>query len=218
MFDSVRNPPAFLLTVARSRLCITPFVTFQAYFQGAVMDKSMFTGIVAGAVAVTAIGGFAGYKAMKGSDYAEVISAKEVTEKVRTPRKECSDVAVTHQAPAKDQHRIAGTAIGAVLGGVLGNQVGGGTGKTLATVAGAAGGGYAGNKVQQNMQEANQVTGTETRCTTVYDSSTKTLGYDVTYRLHGKQGVVRMDHNPGQRIPVRDGQLELTATGTDSPS
>ena len=182
------------------------------------MDKSMIIGIVAGAVAVTAVGGFAGYKAMKGPDYAEVISVQDVTEKVRTPRKECSDIAVTRQVPVKDEHRIAGTAIGAVLGGVLGNQVGGGKGKTLATVAGAAGGGYAGNKVQQNMQESDQVTGTETRCKTVYDSSTQSLGYDVTYRLNDKQGVVRMDHNPGQRIPVWDGQLELTPTGANSPS
>ena len=53
------------------------------------MDKSMIIGIVAGAVGVTAVGGFAGYQAMKNPDYAEVISAKEVTEKVRTPRKEC---------------------------------------------------------------------------------------------------------------------------------
>ena len=60
------------------------------------MDKSMLIGIVAGAVAVTAVGGFAGYKALKGPDYAEVISAKEVTEKVRTPREECRDVAVSH--------------------------------------------------------------------------------------------------------------------------
>ena len=182
------------------------------------MDKSMIIGIVAGAVAVTAVGGFAGYKAMKGPDYAEVISAKEVTEKVRTPREECKDVTVTHQAPVKDEHRIAGTAIGAVLGGVLGNQVGGGKGKTLATVAGAAGGGYAGNKVQQNMQESDRQTETKTRCKTVYDSSTKSLGYDVTYRLNGKQDVVRMNHNPGQRIPIRNGELELTLSGANNPS
>jgi uncharacterized protein YcfJ len=141
-----------------------------------------------------------------------------VTEKVRTPRKVCRDVVVSHQAPVKDEHRIAGTAIGAVLGGVLGNQIGGGTGKTLATVAGAAGGGYAGNKVQQNMQESDQVTGTETRCKTVYDASTKTLGYDVTYRLNDKQDTVRMDHNPGQRIPVQNGQLELSSTGANGSS
>lgn len=182
------------------------------------MDRSMLIGIVAGAVTVTAVGGVAGYKAMKGPDYASVLSAKEVTEEIRTPREVCREVTVTHQAPVKDQHRVAGTAIGAVLGGVLGNQVGGGTGKTLATVAGAAGGGYAGNKVQQNMQESDRYSETKTRCKTVYDSSTKTLGYDVTYQLGDRQGVVRMNHNPGQRIPVEDGQLVLTPVGVNSPS
>lgn len=174
------------------------------------MDKSMLIGIVTGAVAVTAVGGFAGYKALKGPDYAEVISAKEVTEKVLTPREECREVAVSHKAPVNDEHRIAGTAIGAVLGGMLGNQIGGGKGKTLATVVGAAGGGYAGNTVQDNMQKSDKVTKMKTSCKTVYDSSTKSLGYDVTYKLEEKQGVVRMDHNPGQRIPVKNGQLVLT--------
>ncbi|MBT9569392.1 MAG: glycine zipper 2TM domain-containing protein [Thiobacillus sp.] len=178
------------------------------------MDKSMMIGIVAGAVAVTAVGGVAGYKAMKGPDYAEVMSATEVTEKVRTPREECRDVAVTEQAPVKDEHRIAGTAIGAVLGGVVGNQIGGGKGKTLATVAGAAGGGYAGNQVQKNMQESDRVTKMERRCKTVYDTSTRSVGYDVTYKLGDKQETIRMDHNPGSRIPVEDGQLVLTPPAT----
>ncbi len=68
------------------------------------------------------------------------------------------------------------------------------------------------------MQESDQATGTETRRKTIYHSSTKSLGYDVTYRLNDKQDVVRMDHNPGQRIPVLDGQLELTSAGANSPS
>ena len=183
------------------------------------MDKSMMIGIVAGAVAVTAVGGVAGYRAMKGPAYADVISAVEVTEKVRTPREVCNDVAVSEQAPVKDQHRIAGTAIGAVLGGVVGNQIGGGTGKTLATVAGAAGGGYAGNQVQKNMQESNRVTRMERQCKTVYDTHTRSMGYDVTYKLGDKQEVVRMDHHPGARIPVEDGQLVLTpAVPAKNPS
>lgn len=182
------------------------------------MDKSMLIGLVAGAVAVTAVAGVAGYKAMKGPEYADVLNAREVTEKTRTPREVCRDVEVSRQAPVKDPNRIAGTAIGAVLGGVIGNQIGDGKGKTLATVAGAAGGGYAGNKVQENMQESDRVTETKTRCKTVYDAHTKTVGYDVTYRLGDKQGVVRMDHNPGQRIPVQDGQLVLTPPPVNNPS
>ncbi|HRC60981.1 MAG TPA: hypothetical protein PLD53_08435, partial [Candidatus Propionivibrio aalborgensis] len=79
----------------------------------------------------------------------------------------------------------------------------------VATVAGAVGGGYAGNKIQKNMQDKDVVTTTEQRCKTVYDTSERIVGYDVSYRLEGKQGMVRMDHNPGQQIPVKDGQLVL---------
>lgn len=173
------------------------------------MNKSMLTGIIAGAVAATAIGGVAGYKALKAPEFADVLAVEPVTETVRTPREVCRDVAVQEQAPVKDPNRIAGTAIGAVAGGVIGHQIGGGTGRTLATVAGAAAGGYAGNRVQKNMQENDTVTRTETRCKTVYDTHSKTVGYDVRYRLGEKEGQVRMARQPGPRIPVKDGQLQL---------
>ena len=178
------------------------------------MNKSMLTGIIAGAVAVTAIGGVAGYKALNPEpEFADVLAVETVSETTKTPREVCSDVAVTEQAPVKDPNRIAGTAVGAVAGGLLGNQVGGGTGRTLATVAGAAAGGYAGNQVQKNMQEKNTVSRTETRCKTVYESHTQTIGYDVRYRLGKEEGQVRMDHRPGPRIPVKDGQLQLDSAG-----
>lgn len=183
------------------------------------MDKSMLIGVVAGAAAVTAIGGVAGYKVLHPEPtYAEVINVQPVTKTMRTPHQVCRDEAVTRQAPVKDENRIAGTAIGAVLGGVLGNQVGGGTGKTVATVAGAAAGGYAGNRVQRNMQQSDQQTVMKTRCKTEYEHHEKTLGYNVTYHLGDKQGVVRMDHNPGQRIPVQNGQLMLTTPVTANPA
>ena len=176
------------------------------------MNKSMLTGVIAGAVAATAIGGVAGYKILNPApEFAEVLTSEAVTETVRTPREECSDVVVTEQAPVKDPNRIAGTAVGAVAGGLLGNQVGGGSGKTLATVAGAAAGGYAGNQVQKNMQEKDTVSRTERRCKTVHDTQTKTIGYDVRYRLGDEEGTVRMAQQPGPRIPVKDGQLVLDA-------
>ena len=183
-----------------------------------MMDKSMLMGLVAGAVAVTAVGGVAGYKAMKGPGYAEVLSAKKVTEKIRTPREVCKEVAERHQAPVKDPNRIAGTAIGAVLGGVVGNQIGDGKGRTIATVAGAAGGGYAGNRIQRNMQESRTETTMKTRCKTVYDAHTKMLGYDVTYQLGDKQGKMRMDYDPGPRIPVQNGQLVVRPANTNHSS
>lgn len=64
----------------------------------------------------------------------------------------------------KDDHRIAGTAIGAVAGGLLGHQIGGGKGKTLATVGGAVAGGYVGNRVQKSSQDKHAGYHIERRC------------------------------------------------------
>lgn len=38
-------------------------------------------------------------------------------------------------------------------------------------------------------------------------STQKTVGYQVTYELDGEQHSVRMDHDPGQWLPVVDGQV-----------
>lgn len=176
------------------------------------MNRSMLTGIIAGAVAVTAIGGVAGYRALNPEpEFAEVLAVEPVKETTKTPREVCDDVVVSEQAPVKDPNRIAGTAIGAVAGGLVGSQIGGGSGKTLATIAGAAAGGYAGHEVQKGMQEKSTVSRTERRCRTVYETQTKTIGYEVRYRLGDEEGQVRMDHEPGPRIPVKDGQLQLDA-------
>ena len=175
------------------------------------MDKSMLTGIGIGVIVATAGGSFAGYNmiAKKDPTYAEVLNVTEVTQTVQVPREICDDVAVTHQKPVKDENRIVGTVAGALIGGVLGNQVGGGSGKKIATVAGAAAGGYAGNKVQKNMQDKDTYTTIEKRCKSVSESKSKVIGYDVSYKIGDEAGNVRMDHRPGARIPVKDGQLVL---------
>ncbi len=171
------------------------------------MNKSLITGFAAGAVAVTAAAGVAGYKVMHPAPvYAQVLAVHPALETVRVPQQVCRTVAASRQAPVRDPERLAGTAVGAVLGGVLGHQLGDGSGKTLATVAGAAAGGYAGNQVQKNLPQSDRRTALETRCRTLYRAHSRTVGYNVTYLLNGRQGVVRMDHPPGARIPVRDGR------------
>jgi uncharacterized protein YcfJ len=45
----------------------------------------------------------------------------------------------------------------------------------------------------------------------VNDASQKLVGYDVTYRLDGKEAVVRMPTRPGATLPVRDGKVVTTA-------
>lgn len=175
------------------------------------MNSSMIKGIVIGGAIALAVGaaGITGYKTMVKPEFAEVLAVKEVKQSVKTPHEECGDIQVSRKAPIKDKNRITGTVVGGLVGGLLGHQVGAGRGNTVATVAGAAAGGYVGNKAQQNMQEKDTVTTTERRCKTVNTTSTRIIGYDVTYRLDGKQDVVRMAFNPGKQIPVKDGQLVL---------
>lgn len=181
------------------------------------MDKSMIKGFAVGGVAMVVLGAGAvtGYKTLAQPKSAEVVSAKEIMETVVTPRERCEDVAVQRQAPVKDQNRVTGTLVGGIAGGLLGSTIGGGNGKTLATVAGAAAGGYAGNQVQKNMQQKDVVTTTEQRCKTVQEKSQKLVGYNVTYRLNGKDGVVRTSFKPGPTLPVKDGKV-VTTPPTDA--
>lgn len=173
------------------------------------MNRSMIVGLVAGGIAVTALGAFAGYRAVLDQRYAEVLDVEPITRTVRTPRQVCADEVVTHEAPTKDPKRVTGAVIGAVAGGVLGNQIGDGKGRTAATVAGAAAGGYAGSKIQKHLQEDRTSQTVERRCRTAYDTTQQANGYQVRYRLGDREGTVRMDHAPGRRIPVENGQLVL---------
>ena len=174
------------------------------------MNQQLFIGSIVGALAVTAVGAFAGYRMMNdGPEYADVLAVNQVTRTIKTPRQVCNNDVVTHTQPTKDPNQIIGSIAGAVVGGVVGNQIGDGNGKKLATVGGAVAGGYAGNKIQEGMQGRNTYQTTETNCHTVTDSRKDVIGYDVTYRLNGQERVVRTTRDPGKQIPVANGQLVL---------
>lgn len=176
------------------------------------MENSMIKGIAIGGITmvVLAAGVVSGYKVLVKPKFAEVVAAKEITETIKTPREVCEDVPVQQQAPVKDSNRVTGTVIGGVAGGLLGHQIGHGKGNTVATVVGAAGGAFAGNQVQKSMQKNDVVTTTKRVCKTVYDKSQKVVGYDVTYRLEGKEEVVRTSFKPGATLPVKNGQVVVT--------
>jgi len=175
------------------------------------MDKSMIKGIAVGGIAmvVLAAGGVTGYRTLSQPAQAEVLAVKEAKKSVTTPQETCEQAQVQRQAPVQDEHRVAGTLLGGVAGGLLGNQIGGGSGKTVATVVGAAAGAYGGNQVQKNMQQGDVTSTTETRCKTTQVRSEKVVGYDVTYRFRGEEATVRMSHDPGEKILMRDGKPVL---------
>ena len=136
------------------------------------------------------------------SQYARVLSVEPVRQTVNSPKQICHDEVVSHTEQPKDQHQIAGMAIGALAGGLLGSRVGNGKGRALAAVAGAVGGGYAGKKIEQGHQQ-NQVTQTsERRCETVNNTVTNIIGYDVRYEYNGVIRTMRMDHDPGDHVSV----------------
>jgi len=149
------------------------------------------------------------------ADHADVLAVKEITKTIKTPREVCEDVQVQEQAPVKDPNRVAGTVAGGAAGGALGYSLGHGKkGKKIAAAAGAIGGAIVGNQVQKGMQESDTVTTTKRVCHTVYDESQKVVGYKVTYRLEGKEGVVRTSFRPGATLPVKDGKVDVSGPDT----
>ena len=172
--------------------------------------------------------------------YATVIGTEPVRETVAgsTPREICNDVVVQDRLPERDGN-VGGTVAGALIGGLVGNQVGDGNGRKAATVAGAAAGGYIGNRVDRKHVGGKVVSRTDRQCRTVSEatSSSRTvawnvtyrkpgnriplgtektvIGYDVTYRYQGQEQHLRMDHKPGARLPVIDGQVvtQVAAAG-----
>lgn len=81
------------------------------------------------------------------------------------PVEECWDEEVTVTEEPKDQHAIAGTALGAAVGGAIGNEV---SDRDASKLAGAAAGAFIGRRLQRRMQEnreeARTTTTIERRC------------------------------------------------------
>lgn len=176
------------------------------------MNKSMLAGIGIGVAAALGVAAVASMNVFNSTpQYAQVLSATAIKQTLKEPRQECRNVTLTHRRAVQDENRIAGSVLGAVAGGVLGHQFGGGRGRDVATVAGALAGGYGGNQVQGALQDRDTYTTSQQRCKTVYDKQEKMLGYDVTYKIGDRQGKIRMDTDPGTRIPLdSNGQLMLS--------
>jgi uncharacterized protein YcfJ len=131
------------------------------------MNKSLITGVVAGAVVLAAGGAYA--IKLSGPSYAQVVGVEPVQKTIRTPRQECHDEIVQPSSARRPKPGI----------------------------------------------DPRTVPQTVKRCVTVYDTHIERSGYEVRYRIGDTEGTIRMDHDPGDRIPLRQGKLVLDAhTGT----
>lgn len=173
-------------------------------------DRPILVGALLVGGALLSIGAAAGYVIATKPEYAQVIFAEPVTRAVTVAEQQCRGVQVKKRKQDKDAHRVAGTVIGGMAGGVIAHQVGG-TGRKAASAAGAADGTSEGNhRAQKKVQARSAIAANERRCRIVNRTEQKVIAYDVRYRLDGKLGKVRMDHAPGARIPVKNGQLVLS--------
>jgi len=126
--------------------------------------------------------------------------------------------------------RRAATAAGAVAGGVIGNKVDkrhvGGrvverVDRQCRTVQDSA---QSSRVVAYNVTYRNPDGTTGTMRTgekpgnrIALGSEDRTIGYDVTYRYDGVEQTIRMDEEPGERLPVVDGQIMTRMATVGAP-
>jgi uncharacterized protein YcfJ len=159
--------------------------------QGVNVNNTALAGIIVGAVVVAAAVGIvanSGYNPLQ--KYATVVSVEPAFDTTRTPRMVCGDEETLAQARA--QAAAAPTVDG--------------PSPTAPAPAEPA----EPTPPAEDKADAKAGKAGEEQCLTVYDTSSVPAGFDVTYELDGVQKVVRMDHDPGERIPVEDGELVLS--------
>jgi uncharacterized protein YcfJ len=152
------------------------------------MNNTALAGIIVGAVVVAAAGSLlarSGYNPLQ--KYATVVSVEPAFDTTRTPRQVCGDEATVAQSPTAAPAPAAGPAPAAPPAPAPAAAAQQKPAKASTTDAAVAG-----------------------PCVVVYDTSSVQSGFDVTYELDGTQKVVRMDHNPGSRIPVEGGEIVVT--------
>ncbi len=153
------------------------------------MNNTILAGIIVGGVVVAAASAIAvnsGYNPFQ--KYATVVSVAQAYDTMETPRVVCGDKATLAEAQAAAAAQTQGDAS-------TGQQASAPQASESAPEAPAA---------------AKDGKDAVPQCLTVFDTSSVEAGFDVTYELDGIQKVVRLDHEPGRRIPVEDGELVLS--------
>jgi uncharacterized protein YcfJ len=146
-----------------------------------VNRNTVLSAVIVGGAAIAAAGAIAVNSGYNPlQKYATVVSVEPAFEATRTPRIVCGDEATL--AAAQQPASPAAPATDTTAPAPL----------------------------EPQEKPAAAVDGSIPQCTTVFDTRQVESGFDVTYELDGVQKVVRMDRNPGSRIPVEDGELVLS--------
>ena len=158
-------------------------------------NNTIIAGIIVGGVVLAAAGAIAvnsGYNPLK--QYATVVAVEPAFDTTQTPRVVCGDEATLAQAQAAAATSAQGDLVNDFQPSAPESPT-------------AASGSQAKATEQPVAKDGEETT---PRCLTVYDTTSTDAGFDVTYELDGVQKVVRMEREPGKRIPVEDGALVLS--------
>lgn len=157
------------------------------------MNNTVLAGIIVGGVVLAAAGSIlasSGYNPLQ--KYATVVSVEPAFDTTRTPRQVCGDEAALAQATMSADAAATAAPTPAPAPAQAEKP----------DPAPAAKPGEAGEAGEADASA---------ECVVVFDTRTEQAGFDVTYELDGAQKVVRMEHDPGKRIPVEDGELVLSS-------
>jgi uncharacterized protein YcfJ len=186
------------------------------------MKKNMkLVGSIGGACLVSA-GALAGYLAWSNPGFAEVVSVEPVRQFVASSDRACPDRQVSRRESATPESSPYAVVIDGMAGGVITRQPA--RIEKVATLSTVAAGDPAGRAVQDKKAVAKDAApkkvadksrsqqvkaATGTHCRKANRVSEKIVAYDVRYRFLGKTSKVRMDHDPGARLPVRNGKVVI---------
>lgn len=154
------------------------------------MNNTVLAGIIVGGVVLAAAGSIlagSGYNPLQ--KYATVVSVEPAFDTTRTPRQVCGDEAALAQATMPADAPAAPTPPAPASAPAQ-------TEKPEPAAAAKPG--------ESGEADASP------ECIVVFDTRSEQAGFDVTYELDGAQKVVRMERDPGKRIPVEDGELVLS--------
>lgn len=133
---------------------------------------------------------------------ARVISATPIYESVKEPHRECWTETRDYDGRYDDRayrNNTGGSIIGAIAGGLIGSSVGKGNGRVAAAAVGAATGAVVGGQWNNNRGYDRYPEQVE-RCRTTYQHREVMNGYDVRYRLQGREFQTRLPYDPGKWV------------------
>jgi uncharacterized protein YcfJ len=183
------------------------------------MFQSFRTTVLSATISAALLGIASAASAQQHNDTATVLSATPITERVATPRRDCTTEQVTayeeRRTPRVERQEVierreetkstgAGTVLGAIIGGVVGHQFGNSSGgRDRGTAVGAVLGGVIGNNIEN---EPNRDSGS-------YRTATR-QGYDVE-RVPVSRDVQRCNTVSEYREVVRGYDVKFRYNGRD---